>query len=179
MFDGSLLPLDENIKFTKRVVRIVKKRNKKITVEGEVGIIGKEKAKRYEYTNPEDAEEFTKKTNVDLLAVSIGNVHGLYQGKPKLNFKILKEIKDRVDVPLVLHGASGLPKSQIRKAIDLGIRKVNFFTELKLSFLNGLKKGVKKFDDPRKVLRLAEEEMKKMVIKKIKLVKIPKNLYYP
>lgn len=170
MFDGSLLPFEKNLKLTKKVVKMAKSKNKKITVEGEIGIIGSEK-RESKYTNPNDAEIFVKKTKVDLLAVSIGNVHGLYKGKPKLNFEILKEIKKRAKTFLVLHGASGLPKSQIRKAIELGIVKINFFTDLKLSFTKGLKKGIKKYNDPRKILKEAENEMKKEAEKKIKVVK--------
>ena len=82
------------------------------------------------YTNPQDAVEFVKETGVDALAVSIGTVHGKFVGTPKLDFDRLKTIRDLVDVPLVLHGGSGLPEEDFRKCIELGISKINFFTGL-------------------------------------------------
>ncbi|SQB37428.1 tagatose-1,6-bisphosphate aldolase [Citrobacter koseri] len=86
------------------------------------------------YTHPEQAQEFVAKTGIDSLAVAIGTAHGLYTAEPKLDFERLAEIRQHVDIPLVLHGASGLPGSDIRKAISLGICKVNVATELKNRF---------------------------------------------
>lgn len=168
MFDGSLLPLDKNIKLTKKVVKMVKKKNNRITVEGEIGIIGENKVHKDFLTNPEEAKLFAEETGVDMLAISIGNAHGLYKKKPNLNFRRLKEIRKVVKIPLVLHGGSGIPNDQIRKAIRYGISKINVFTELKLAFREGMKKQMKE-KDPRKILLSAKDEMEKVVKEKIRL----------
>lgn len=108
------------------------------SVEAELGRLGGVEddlvvdAKDALYTNPEQAREFVARTGIDSLAVAIGTAHGLYTAEPKLDFERTAAIRDRVDVPLVLHGASGLPDSDIRRAISLGVCKVNVATELKL-----------------------------------------------
>lgn len=135
MFDGSVLPIEENTAKTKEIVKIAHACG--ISVEAEIGHVpGSKNAPATGapdasmYTNPEDAVQFVKETGVDALAVSIGTVHGNFVGEPKLDFERLKTIRDLVDVPLVLHGGSGLPESDFRKCIDLGISKINFFTGL-------------------------------------------------
>ncbi len=135
MFDGSILPIEENIAKTKEVVKIAHACG--ISVEAEIGHVPGSKncpatgaPDESMYTNPQDAVEFVKETGVDALAVSIGTVHGKFVGTPKLDFDRLKTIRDLVDVPLVLHGGSGLPEEDFRKCIDLGISKINFFTGL-------------------------------------------------
>ena len=170
MFDGSLFPFEKNIKLTKKAVKIAKKKDKRITVEGEIGIIGRNKSEKSNMTDPEDAKIFTEETGVDMLAISIGNVHGLYKGKPNLDFKRLKKIRRIVKIPLVLHGGSGIPDDQIKRAIKLGISKINIFTEAKLAFYNGIKNNIKSTDDPRKILLAAKDEMKKLVMKKMRLL---------
>jgi len=125
-FDGSGLSLEENIKETKKVVEYAGKFN--VFVEGEVGVIGGK------MTSPKDASKFVQTTRVGSLAVAIGNVHGINKKgiNPLLNLKRLKEIKDKVgQVPLVLHGGSGTAHSDIKKAIKLGVAKVNISTEIK------------------------------------------------
>lgn len=91
------------------------------------------------YTNPQQAREFVARTGIDSLAVAIGTAHGMYAAEPKLDFERLAEIRALVDIPLVLHGASGLPESDIRRAISLGVCKVNVATELKIAFSDALK----------------------------------------
>ncbi|MCD6483270.1 MAG: class II fructose-bisphosphate aldolase, partial [Candidatus Aenigmarchaeota archaeon] len=147
MFDGSLFPFEKNIKLTKKAVKIAKKKDERITVEGEIGIIGRNKSEKNNMTDPEDAKIFAEETGVDMLAISIGNAHGLYKGKPNLDFKRLKKIRRMVKIPLVLHGGSGIPDDQIKRAIKLGISKINIFTEAKLAFYNGIKNNMKNTDD--------------------------------
>ncbi len=149
-FDGSKLSLEENIKITKEVVKYAHKKG--VTVEGEVGKIGNDASRLYlekfeiieeNLTKPEDAERFVKETGVDLLAVSIGNFHGIEISgiDPNLRLDVLKNIKEKVGkMPLVLHGGSGTPEDDIRGAIALGIVKININTELRLTFSGNLRK---------------------------------------
>ena len=133
MFDGSHLDFDENVKQTREVVKMCHAVN--ISVEGELGAVGGAeggglvgKADPSKYTDVVQAKEFARQTGVDALAVAIGNSHGKYKGEPDLDFQRLKAIRDAVAVPLVLHGGSGISAADFRKAISLGIAKINFFT---------------------------------------------------
>ena len=134
MFDGSSLPLKENILGTKRVVAYAKKYG--VSVEAELGTVGGTEdgiavaQDEVRYTDPADAVEFVKQTGIDALAVAIGTNHGQYKSKTNINFKRLKEIKDVVDIPLVIHGGTGVKEEDVKKVIDLGIRKFNVGTEL-------------------------------------------------
>jgi len=138
MFDGSQLSLEENIRLTKEVVNDANG----IPVEAELGSVGgKEDDHEAEnaYTDPIEAEKFVEQTGVSSLAIAIGTAHGIYSGTPKLDIKRLTEIRKRVDIPLVLHGASGLSAEAIRACIKEGICKVNFATELRIAYSNGVK----------------------------------------
>ena len=134
MFDGSSLPLKENILGTKRVVTYAKKYG--VSVEAELGTVGGTEdgiavaQDEVRYTDPADAVEFVKQTGIDALAVAIGTNHGQYKSKTNINFERLKEIKDVVDIPLVIHGGTGVKEEDVKKVIDLGIRKFNVGTEL-------------------------------------------------
>lgn len=138
MFDGSNLPLKENIKIVKELKRISIPSN--ISVEAEVGYVGgleaREKTEGQEgidtndYTKVEDAVRFVNETEVDALAVAVGTIHGVFRFKPNLDFDRIKEIKDAVETPLVLHGSSGLSDEDFKKAISCGITKINYFTGL-------------------------------------------------
>ena len=134
MFDGSSLPLKENILGTKRVVAYAKKYG--VSVEAEIGTVGGTEdgiavaQDEVRYTDPADAVEFVKQTGIDALAVAIGTNHGQYKSKTNINFERLKEIKDVVDIPLVIHGGTGVKEEDVKKVIDLGIRKFNVGTEL-------------------------------------------------
>jgi fructose-bisphosphate aldolase class II len=106
-----------------------------VSVEAEIGHVGgsegntnKNTAKEDLYTIPEDAVRFAKETNIDALAIAFGTVHGVYKGEPKLDFERLKKIRSMVDIPLVMHGGSGLVDSDFKMAIECGISKINFFT---------------------------------------------------
>lgn len=130
MIDASANPYEENIRKTKEVVDIC--HTVGISVEGELGTIGGAEANIVKeedaFTNPDEALDFVNKTGIDALAVSIGNVHGNYKGEPKLDFERLEKIAKLTDLPLVLHGGSGIYDDDFRKAVSLGICKINFYT---------------------------------------------------
>ena len=135
MIDNSKLSLDENIKSTKKVVDICRELN--IGVEGELGLIGKAvEGVPTDYTTKEDAKKFVEETGVTALAIAVGTAHGRYKQAPVLAIDRIKEIDESTDVALVLHGGSGVPDEQIKKAINAGIRKINFGTDLCYSFLD-------------------------------------------
>lgn len=174
MFDGSHLSFEENIALTKKVVEIARQYG--ATVEAELGRVGGEEddivvdKKEAIYTDPIKAYEFVKKTGIDSLAVAIGNAHGLYKGEPKLDFELLAKIGNLVDIPLVLHGASGLAKEDIQKCISLGISKVNISTELKISFTQALREYLNTYPnetDIRRYMTFAKERMKEVVREKM------------
>ena len=118
MLDGSLLPLEENIKTVKGVVETAKEHG--ATVEAELGVVGGNEG--------EDAKRFCDETGVDALAVAIGNAHGNYPVLPELRFDVLEEIHKKVNTPLVLHGGTGISDEQFQRAISLGVRKINIAT---------------------------------------------------
>lgn len=191
MIDGSFLSFEKNVGITKKAVAIAHKKN--VPVEAELGQL---KNRKNFYTDADDAAKFVKLTNIDSLAVSIGTSHGAYKfkGESKLDFRRLQEIKNKVTVPLVLHGASGVPEAvlraakkygaklegakgvadrDIRKAVKLGICKVNIDTDLRLAFTAAVRKEL--FDkpsvfSPREIMGLAREMVKEAVKRKIKLL---------
>ncbi|MCR5301152.1 MAG: class II fructose-1,6-bisphosphate aldolase [Lachnospiraceae bacterium] len=148
MIDGSKLEFEENIALSKRVADAC--RPSGIPVEAELGKVGgKEDDMSCDdpgYTDPDDAVKFVKETGVTSLAVAIGTAHGIYKGEPKLDFERLSEIRKVVSIPLVLHGASGVPDEAVKDCIRRGISKVNFATELRIAFSNGIKDYLK--EDP-------------------------------
>ncbi len=133
MRDASALPYEQNVAEIKRCVDYFHAYN--IPVEAELGHVGNETVYEealadYKYTDPSQAKEFVERTGCDSLAVAIGNVHGVYSAEPKLAFDVLEKVASEVDVPIVLHGASGIGDEDIKKAISLGIAKINIHTEL-------------------------------------------------
>ncbi len=142
MIDGSAKPLKENIETTSVVVKYAHERG--VLVEGEIGKIkgggaeGDFKGGAY-LAETDEVVEFVEKTNVDLLAVGIGTAHGFYTEKPRIHFDRLSEIANAVDIPLVLHGGTGIPDEDIRKAISLGITKVNVGTIIHTTYLRCLR----------------------------------------
>lgn len=176
MYDGSQHPLEENIRMTNEVLKIA--RAKDISVEGELGKIGGTEddvhveEKDAMFTNPKEAKYYVDNTGVDALAVAVGTAHGQYKGVPKLRYDILQEIKNLVDTPIVLHGSSGVPDEAIRKAIEIGVRKINIDTNIREAFVKGVHKAIKENPqeiDPRKILGPAKEEMKNIIKEKIRL----------
>ncbi len=143
MFDGSALPLGENIALSREVVSLARAAG--ISVEGELGGMNPESgeepadAAQLRYTQVADVEEYVSKAGVDSLAVSVGNAHGLYKDKPHLNMERIAEISRVAGIPLVLHGSSGIPTAQIAKAITLGIAKINVNTELAIAAASAAK----------------------------------------
>lgn len=174
MIDGSKEPFEDNIALTKRVVDACSAVG--IPVEAELGKVGgKEDDMECNdpgYTEPEDAVTFVAETGVQSLAVAIGTAHGIYKGEPKLDVDRLSEIRKRVDVPLVLHGASGVPAALVQECIRRGISKVNFATELRIAYSDGLKEYLKKDPDvfdPKKYSMAAMEYVTQLVCQKIEL----------
>jgi ketose-bisphosphate aldolase len=146
MYDGSMLPLEENIANTRLVVRAAHAQG--IGAEAELGHVGMGSdygtfgAEKKGFTDPAAVERFVAETGVDFLAVAIGNAHGVYRGEPHLDMGLLKEIRKRVDIPLVLHGGSGLFEEQFKTAIQVGICKVNIATDLLMRASDQVKKAL-------------------------------------
>ncbi|RKD33525.1 class II fructose-1,6-bisphosphate aldolase [Thermohalobacter berrensis] len=170
MIDGSKHPFEENIAVTKKVVEIAHAAG--VSVEAELGKIGGTEdditvdEKDATFTDPDEAEKFVKETGVDYLAIAIGTAHGPYKGEPKLDFDRLKTIKERLNMPLVLHGSSGVPEESIKKAVSLGINKINIDTDIRLAFNGAVRDFVKNNPDvydPRKILGPAREAMKEVI----------------
>lgn len=178
MFDGSSYDIEENIKKTKELVELAK--SKGITLEAEVGAIGGEEDGVIgdgEIASPEECKTIAG-LGITLLAAGIGNIHGKYPENWKgLNFEALEEIKNKVgDMPLVLHGGTGIPADMIRRAISLGVAKVNVNTECQLAFAEATRKYIEegkdlqgKGFDPRKLLAPGFEAIKDMVKEKMQL----------
>ncbi|SHH38915.1 fructose-bisphosphate aldolase, class II [Caloranaerobacter azorensis DSM 13643] len=174
MIDGSKYPLEENIAITKKVVEIAHAVG--VSVEAELGKIGGTEdditvdERDATFTDPDEAERFVKETGVDYLAIAIGTAHGPYKGEPKLDFDRLKVIKERLNMPIVLHGSSGVPEESIKKAVSLGVNKINIDTDIRMAFNKGVREFVENNPDvydPRKILGPAREEMKKVIIEKM------------
>lgn len=140
MVDFSTLPFKENAENTAKTVRMLKPLG--IGVEGELGHIGVasngDERAAAEYTHPDEAKKYAEETGVAALAVMVGTAHGRYKQAPHIDIERIKKIKDLTGIPLVLHGGSGVPDDQIRKAIAAGIRKINFGTDLCYSFLDAV-----------------------------------------
>lgn len=207
MFDGSDLSYEENVKKTKMVVAWARKRG--VSVEAELGALGTDEDLTKEgathFTDPAQAVDFVRRTGIDALAISIGTTHGPFKarGATHLDFKRLAEIKKKTRMPLVLHGASGIPQkllrtvhnqcdlihdcvrtegargvsdASVRKAIQLGINKVNIGTDLRLAFIAGMRRALlehTRYTDERKVLAEAHDLVKEVALQKIKLFRHP------
>lgn len=176
MIDASKEAYDKNIEIVKEIVEYAHRYD--ATVEAELGKLGGQEddlvvdEKDALYTNPDEAFDFVNNTGVDSLAIAIGTAHGLYKGEPKLDFERLKEIRSKVSVPLVLHGASNVPDELVKKAISMGICKVNVATDLKIPFSDAVKKFFKEnpeANDPRKYMAPGKEAMKEIVRHKIEV----------
>ncbi|WP_194435390.1 tagatose-bisphosphate aldolase subunit GatY [Vibrio fluminensis] len=174
MIDGSALALDENIAITREAVQFCHAYG--CSVEAEIGqLVGQEDdlivdSVQDPYTDPDDALKLVELTNVDSLAIAIGTAHGMYKEEPKLDFDRLAKIASMVDIPLVLHGASGVCSADVQRCIDLGISKVNVATELKIAFAEELKEAFRKApdaNDPRFYNELPKAAMAKVVQEKI------------
>ncbi len=155
MFDGSVLPLEENIVRTKEIVKICHAIG--VTVEAELGhVTGGEGGENGDapvqspeefYTRVDEAREFVRRTGVDCLAVAVGTVHGLYKGEPHLDFERLAQLNDTLKIPLVLHGGTGLSPADFRKAISLGVAKINFYTGMSVAASNAIRETLEQKPD--------------------------------
>ncbi|NLY66180.1 MAG: class II fructose-1,6-bisphosphate aldolase, partial [Tissierellia bacterium] len=176
MIDGSKYELKKNIEITRKVVEVAHAVG--VSVEAELGKIGGTEdditvdEREATFTDPEEAKIFVDETNVDSLAIAVGTAHGVYKGEPKLDFDRIKAIKDKLGIPLVLHGSSGVPADAIEKAVSLGINKINIDTDLRIAFTQAMKDYHKEHPDnidPRKVLGPARAAMKEVIKEKIAL----------
>lgn len=176
MIDGSKLPLAENIVLTKRVLDVA--RAVGVSVEAELGKIGGTEddihvsEREAFFTDPGEAGTFVRETGVDALAVAIGTAHGQYKGIPELDFPRLEKIKSIVNIPIVLHGSSGVPDDAVRQAIHLGVRKVNIDTNIREAFTAAARKVLDnnpKEIDPRKMLGPAREAATEVIREKIRV----------
>ena len=174
MIDGSHEGFEDNVVLTKAVVDAC--RPSGIPVEAELGKVGGKEddldgGDGDGYTDPNQAKEFVERTGASSLAVAIGTAHGLYKGEPKLEQERLSNIRQVVSVPLVLHGASGVPDEAVREAIRRGICKVNYATELRIAYSNGIKEVLKTdpdIIDPKKYGAIGKKYVKTFVMEKIR-----------
>ncbi len=164
MYDGSALPYEENVANTSIAVALAHKVG--ASVEAEIGTLGKRELgyqpsastkddPKQVYTNPADAERFVKETGIDALACSFGTAHGLYLTKPKLDMRVLDEVKRRIDIPIVMHGGSGVSEEDYKTVIQKGVRKINYYTYMAKA---GGQKIEKKFHMNSEVVRKGDQE---------------------
>lgn len=174
MIDGSHNAFEDNIAVTKNVVGACKPNA--IPVEAELGKVGGKEddleGGTGGYTVPEEAKEFVERTGISSLAVAIGTAHGVYSGVPKLDRERLSEIRRLVNIPLVLHGASGLSNEEVRECIKRGICKVNFATELRMAYSDAVKKVLAdkpQTFDPKAYGTAARENVKQLVMNRMRV----------
>ena len=176
MIDGSHSPFEENIALSSSVADVC--RPVGVNVEAELGKVGGKEddldgGEGAGLTVPSEAKEFVDRTGIDSLAVAIGTAHGIYKGEPHVDVERLKEIREVVDIPLVLHGTSGVPDDTVRECIAAGICKVNYATDLRIAFSNGVKKVLAEdpdIFDPKKYGKAGRDEVQKYVEQKMDVV---------
>ena len=169
MFDGSVKPYAQNIEETREIVKIAHAFG--ATVEGEIGHVGSavNEGDKSRYTTVEEAQQYLSDTGVDALAIAIGTAHGAYKTAPQLSFERLREIRSAVDVPLVLHGGSGLSDDDFRQSIANGIAKVNIFTDLCLAGVAGQAEALRRGLEYLPARNLKKDYMRAVVERKIDL----------
>lgn len=174
MIDASKYPIEDNIKLTKEVVDYA--HSKGVTVEAEIGRISGTEDNLYDEKYNASLEEcilLVTKTGIDFLAPALGSVHGLYNGEPNLDFATMKQLKQKLNIPLVLHGGTGICESDLKKAITCGICKINFNTELQIAWTKGIKDFMNSNEniyDPRKIISSGEKNIKQIVREKIRML---------
>ena len=172
MIDGSKLSFEGNVEITRRVVEMAHG----LPVEAELGTVGGKEdgmEAKPQYTDPEEAAEFVRLTGISSFAVAIGTAHGVYKGEPKLDLDRLTDVRARVDIPLVLHGTSGVPADQVRECIRRGICKVNYATDLRIAFTDGVKQAIAAQPDafdPKKYLAEGRKAVQARVQELIRLL---------
>jgi fructose-bisphosphate aldolase, class II len=180
MFDGSALPFPENVKATRAVVEMAHAGG--VLVEGEIGRLpGREEHLDVSQmdallTDPAEALAFYRETGVDLLAISFGTAHGFYKSKPRLSFSVIEKTRALSGAPLVMHGGTGVPDEDVRRAITLGVKKVNIGTELKHAYSSAVREYVTRNPaelDPRKFLTAARQAVQKAVVERLAVLQTP------
>lgn len=172
MIDASHHPFEENVKTTSEVVEYA--HAKGVSVEAELGTVGGEEdgvIGGIMYADPAECKQLVEATNIDCLAPALGSVHGPYQGEPNLGFKEMEEISNLANLPLVLHGGTGIPTKDIQRAISLGTAKINVNTENQIAATKAIREVLAKdanVYDPRKYLTPAREAIKETVIGKMR-----------
>jgi fructose-bisphosphate aldolase, class II len=173
MIDASHHPFEENIETTKKVVEYA--HSKGVSVEAELGTVGGQEddiiAEGVIYADPAECKELVEKTGIDFLAPALGSVHGPYKGEPNLGFKEMEEIKNSINLPLVLHGGTGIPTADIKKSVSLGTAKINVNTENQIAFTKVVREVLAKDAesyDPRKIMVPGRDAIKATVIGKIR-----------
>lgn len=171
MYDASAKPYDQNIQETREIVRIAHAFG--ATVEGEIGHVGNadgsDPAGDDRYTTVAEAMDYRNDTGVDALAIAIGTAHGAYKTAPKLSFERLREIREKVDTPLVLHGGSGLTDEDFRKAVQGGIAKVNIFTDLCLAGMEAERQALEQGMEYLPARNLKKNAIREAVMRKMAL----------
>lgn len=173
MIDASHHPFEENIEITKQVVEYAHKHN--VSVEAELGTVGGQEddviADGVIYADPQECKQLVDATGIDCLAPALGSVHGPYKGEPNLGFKEMEEISQLCDVPLVLHGGTGIPLKDIQRSVSLGTAKINVNTENQIASAKAVREALAKdaeMYDPRKYLTPAREAIKTTVAGKMR-----------
>lgn len=176
MIDASMLPYEENVKRTRQVMEIAAPIG--VNVEAELGKVGGVEddivVDELDATlaDPEECARFVEATGVNTLAPAIGTAHGIYKGEPNIDFDRIERIANKVSVPLVLHGGSGIPAEQVKRAVSLGMAKMNVATELRIAFSDAIKDIFAQHpdeNDPRKYMIPAKAAVKEMAIQKMEL----------
>lgn len=173
MIDASKYELSENIRITKEVVEYARLNN--VSVEAEVGSIGGVEdniTANIKYAEVDDCNTFVIETKVNSFAPALGTVHGFFKGKLDIDFDRMQQIKDTVNIPLVLHGGTGVDDELIKKSITNGISKINIDTELKSSWNKAVREFISidtKEYDPRKIIGSGELALKEVITKKVTL----------
>ncbi|WP_428909591.1 class II fructose-bisphosphate aldolase [Niallia sp. Krafla_26] len=172
MIDASHHPFEENIEITKKVVEYAHANG--VSVEAELGTVGGQEddvvADGVIYADPQECKQLVDQTGIDCLAPALGSVHGPYKGEPKLGYKEMEEIKNLTNMPLVLHGGTGIPEEDIKKSISLGTSKINVNTENQMAFTKRVREVLaEKTDvyDPRKYMQPGRDAIKAVVLEKI------------
>lgn len=178
MFDGSGLSYDENVRQTQEVVKLCHAVG--VSVEAELGAVGGDEggaltgeADSAKFTEPALAADFVQSTGIDCLAVAIGNAHGKYKGEPRLDFDRLAAIRSAADIPLVLHGGSGISDADFRRAITLGIHKINFYTGMSQAALDAIETQMDqrdaRYDSFAELLMAVERNISRVVAQQMQI----------
>lgn len=173
MIDASAKPIEENIETTKKVVDYAHSKN--VSVEAELGLVGGQEddtiADGVMYADPAECKRLVDATNIDCLAPALGSVHGPYQGEPNIGFKEMEEISSQSDLPLVLHGGTGIPTKDIQRSISLGTAKINVNTENQIQGTKAVREALaadQDVYDPRKFLKPMREAIQATVVGKMR-----------